>query len=177
MPISVHGGQRGGHIGNVGEHDSVGDEARVFELFLLFDGIAALDDRSAKGDPVEKVVEGLDFGGLGTDCPAGLGIGDEPQQEQRALDATDFSKSPVAGCGGCRWRAFRRGTTGGAGRAGFPKSPVGGRGGWGAPTCGGGPGGVPRPAWTDSTTWKTSRACVAMRSQSISALNSASICR
>ena len=95
VPISVHGGQRGGHVGNVGEHDSVGDEARVFELFLLFDWIAALDDRSAKGDPVEEVVEGLDFGGLGTDCPAGLGIGDEPQQEQRALDATDFSKSTV----------------------------------------------------------------------------------
>src|SRR3954452_777049 len=39
--ISVHGGQRGGHVGDVGEHDSVGDEARVFELFLLFDWIAA----------------------------------------------------------------------------------------------------------------------------------------
>src|SRR5215218_8562917 len=54
VPISVHGGQRGGHVGDVGEHDSIGDEARVFELFLLFDWIAALDDRSAKGDPVEE---------------------------------------------------------------------------------------------------------------------------
>ena len=36
--------------------------------------------------------------------------------------------------------------------------------------------GMTRPAWIDSTTWIMSRACVAIRSQSISSLNSASIC-
>src|SRR4051812_43012092 len=33
-------------------------------------------------------------------CRAGLGIGDEPQQEQRALDAPVFSKSTVERAGG-----------------------------------------------------------------------------
>jgi hypothetical protein len=36
--------------------------------------------------------------------------------------------------------------------------------------------GITRPAWIDSTTWIMSRACVAVRSQSTSLVNSASIC-
>jgi hypothetical protein len=65
VPVSVHRGERGGHVGDVGEHHRVGDQARVFELLFLLDGIAALDHWAAERDPVEEVVEGLDLRGLG----------------------------------------------------------------------------------------------------------------
>jgi len=67
VPVHGHVRQDRGHIGDVAQHDGVGDEAGAFELLLLLDGIAALDHRTPERDPIEKVVVGLDFGGFGTD--------------------------------------------------------------------------------------------------------------
>lgn len=67
VSVTIHCGEGSGHVGDIGQHHRVGDEARVFELFLLLDEIAALDDGSAERDPVEEVIEGLDLGSLGAD--------------------------------------------------------------------------------------------------------------
>ena len=83
-----------GEIGDVGEHDRVGDKVHVLELFLLFDGIAALDDGPAEGDPVQEIVEGLDLGGFGTNTATHLGDGDVAEQEQGARDPPEFTKGP-----------------------------------------------------------------------------------
>ena len=56
----------GAQVGDVGQHDRIGDEAGVFELLFLLDGIAALDHRPAKRHPIEEVVIRIDLGGLGT---------------------------------------------------------------------------------------------------------------
>ena len=76
-PSAGHGGQDHGQVGDVGQHDRVGDQAGVFQLLLLLDGIAAFDHRAAEGDPVEEVVVGLDLGGFGADDAADFGAGDE----------------------------------------------------------------------------------------------------
>ena len=92
VPVTVHRGQGGGHVNDVGEHYRFGDEACVFELLFLFYGIAALDHGPAERDPVEGLVESLDLGGFGTDRPPDVRVGDEPQQEQRAFSAADLAK-------------------------------------------------------------------------------------
>jgi len=94
-PVVVHHDERGGQISDVGQHHRIGDEARAFELFFLLNRIAAPNDRAAERDPIEEVVEGFDLGGLGADCPVDFRVGDEPQQEQRALDAADLAERPV----------------------------------------------------------------------------------
>jgi hypothetical protein len=87
VSVVVHRDERGGQIGYVGQHHRVGDEARVFELLLLLNRIAALDDGATERNPIEEVVEGFDLGGLGANRPTDFRVGDEPQQEQCALDA------------------------------------------------------------------------------------------
>jgi hypothetical protein len=70
-----------GQVRDIGQHDRVGDEASVFELLLLLDGIAALDHRAAERHPVQEIVEGFDLGGFGADDAADLDVGKEAQQE------------------------------------------------------------------------------------------------
>ncbi len=92
VSVGGHGGEHLGQVGDIGEHDPIGDQAGVFELLLLLDRVAALDDRAAEGDPVEKIVVGLDLGGLGADGPPDLRIGDVAQQEERTLDLAEFAE-------------------------------------------------------------------------------------
>jgi len=95
VAVPGHAGKDRGQVGDIGQHDRVGDEAGVLELFLLLDGIAALDHRPAKRNPVEKVIVGLDLGGFRADDAADLYAGKETQQEQRALDTTEFAEGAV----------------------------------------------------------------------------------
>jgi len=50
VSVRGHVRQDRGHVGDVGQHDRVGDEAGVFELFLLLDGVATPDHRAAERD-------------------------------------------------------------------------------------------------------------------------------
>ena len=90
-----HGRQHAGHVGDVGQHDRVGDQAGIFELLLLLDRVAALHHRAAEGDPIEEVVEGLDLGGFAADGAPDLDARHKAQQEQRTLDAPEFTESAV----------------------------------------------------------------------------------
>jgi len=71
MAVRGHIGNHLSEIGDVGEHDCVGNQAGTFQLFFLLHRIAALDYRVAEADPVEGVIVGLDLGGLGADVLAG----------------------------------------------------------------------------------------------------------
>lgn len=93
MSVGSHGGKHLGQVGDVGEHDPVGDQAGVFELLLLLDRIAAFDDRASEGDPIEKIVEGFDLCGFGADGPADLRIGNVTQRKELPLDPARIERT------------------------------------------------------------------------------------
>jgi hypothetical protein len=82
-------------ICDVGQHDRIGNEAGVFELLLLFDRIATLDQRAPERNPIEEVVVGLYFGGFGADDASDFGVGDVAQQKQRTFDPARLSEGAV----------------------------------------------------------------------------------
>ncbi len=59
MAVRGHIGDHLSEIGDVGEHDCVGDQAGIFQLFFLLHRIAALDYRAAEADPVEDAICGF----------------------------------------------------------------------------------------------------------------------
>jgi hypothetical protein len=63
-------------------------------LFLLY-GIAALDHGATEADPIEEIVVSLDFGCLGSDDPADFGVRNIAQEEECALDPTEFTKRAI----------------------------------------------------------------------------------
>jgi hypothetical protein len=77
VPVGGHIGKDACQVGDVGQHDGVGDQACVFQLLFLLDGVAALDHRATEGHPVQKIIVGLDLGGFSTDAPADLDAGEE----------------------------------------------------------------------------------------------------
>jgi hypothetical protein len=93
--VCGHARQDRGHIGDIGQHDRVGDEVDVSELLLLLDGIATLDHWATERNPVEELVVGLDLGGFGADDAADFCVGDVAQQEQRALDPAELAERAV----------------------------------------------------------------------------------
>ncbi len=84
-----------GEVGDVGQHDRVADETRLFELLLLLHVIAATDHGSAERHRVQEIVLGLDLNRFGADGPSRGGAGDEAQQEQGALDRAQLAEGPV----------------------------------------------------------------------------------
>jgi hypothetical protein len=81
MPVLGHVGQRLGEVGNVGQHDRVGDEAGVFELLLLLDGIATLDDVA------EEAAGRGDAGQCGADGRGLKKVADARSTEERCQSA------------------------------------------------------------------------------------------
>lgn len=90
MSVCGHARHYLGQVCNIGKHNRVGEEARIFELFFLFDRIAAFDERATESNPIEKGIVGLDLGRFGADVMPSLWIGDITQQKQCALNAAEL---------------------------------------------------------------------------------------
>jgi len=58
VAIPRHGRQNFGHIGDIGQHDRVGDEASIFELLLLLDRMRRLG-RPPLARPIVSEIETL----------------------------------------------------------------------------------------------------------------------
>jgi hypothetical protein len=123
-----------------GDQSRVGDETGVFEPLSCSTGLS-LFTTGPSSKPSRGSRRSFDLGGFGADGAPDFGAGGKAKQEKRALDSPEFVEGTI--------RRLRR--------LYVPsfQSSINGM------TC---------PAWIDSATWILSRACVAIRSQSISPL-------